>query len=165
MIKPVRDRLVRLLEFATASLMGILVIDVTWQVVSRFLVRKPSAWTEELATILMIWASLLGAALAYAKKMHLGVDYFVGLLSAGRRALVALYVHLLVAGFAGYIMVYGGLRIVQRTLAVHQMTPALGLDRGYVYLALPIAGLFMLLFAVEAIAEEIRTLRKGGELT
>ena len=34
MIKPVRDGLVRLLEFATASFMGILVIDVTWQVAS-----------------------------------------------------------------------------------------------------------------------------------
>lgn len=163
MIKPLRDGLVRLLEVATASLMGILVLDVTWQVVSRFILRKPSAWTEELATILMIWASLLGAALAYARKMHLGVDYFVGRLSADRRALVALYVHLLVIGFAGYIMVYGGLRIVMRTLAVQQMTPALGLDRGYVYLALPIAGLFILLFAAEAIADEIRTLRRGEE--
>ena len=159
MIRPLRNALVKALEWALIVTMAVLVLDVTWQVASRFLFKKPSPWTEELATILMVWASLQGGALAYARKMHLGVDYFVGLLEARRQALVALVVHTLCGGFAAYVMVYGGWRIVTRTLAVHQLTPALGWERGHVYLALPVAGLFIVLFALEGLAEEARKLR------
>lgn len=164
MIRTFRNGLVRLLEWGVIVAMGVLVLDVTWQVASRYLVGKPSPWTEEMATILMVWASLMGAALCYAKGMHLGVDYFVGLLKAPRRAAVAAMSHLLCGGFAAYVMVYGGWRIVSRTLAVHQTTPALGWERGHVYLALPIAGLFIVLFAVEGFVDEVRKLRDGGEV-
>lgn len=163
MMRLLRNGLVKLLEAAVIVAMGVLVLDVIWQVASRYLVGKPSPWTEELATILMVWASLMGAALCYARQMHLGVDYFVGLLKARRRAMVAVMSHLLCGGFAAYVMVYGGWRIVSRTLAVQQTTPALGWERGHVYLALPIAGLFIVLFAIEGAVGEARKLRNGGE--
>ncbi|NIX00358.1 MAG: TRAP transporter small permease subunit, partial [Phycisphaerae bacterium] len=54
--------------------MGVLVIDVTWQVITRFVLKNPSSWTEELATYLLIWVGLLGAAVALHRGAHLGID-------------------------------------------------------------------------------------------
>ena len=54
-----KDRSVRCLEGLVVLLMGGLVLDVLWQVTSRYLLRRPSAWTDELATLLVIWLALL----------------------------------------------------------------------------------------------------------
>jgi TRAP-type C4-dicarboxylate transport system permease small subunit len=51
-------------------------------------------------------------------------------------------------------MIWGGWEVVSGTLATNQISPALGLKMGYVYLAVPISGLFVLLFAAEAFRED-----------
>jgi TRAP-type C4-dicarboxylate transport system permease small subunit len=40
-------------------------------------------------------------------------------------------------------------------LVLEQMTPALGWKMGHVYLALPIAGFFMVLFTIENLMETV----------
>jgi len=37
----------------------------SWQVVARYLLSQPPAWTEELARFSMVWAGLLGASCAF----------------------------------------------------------------------------------------------------
>jgi TRAP-type C4-dicarboxylate transport system permease small subunit len=59
----------------------------------------------------------------------------------------------LVAAFAASAMVWGGYVLVSETLQAGQLTPALGIRMGLVYLAVPISGLFIVLFAVEQILE------------
>ncbi len=48
MIRPLRNALVKALEWALIVTKAVLVLDVTWQVATRFLFKKPSPWTEEL---------------------------------------------------------------------------------------------------------------------
>jgi TRAP-type C4-dicarboxylate transport system permease small subunit len=67
---------------------------------------------------------------------------------------------LVVLFFAGSIFVYGGSRIVYDALAMEQMTPALGWKMGHVYLALPIAGIFMVIYTIENLIETL--MEKGG---
>jgi TRAP-type C4-dicarboxylate transport system permease small subunit len=64
--------LVRLLEWIVIVVVAALVLDVLWGVFSRFVLRSPSRWTEEVATILLIWVSLLGAAVAFGRNEHWG---------------------------------------------------------------------------------------------
>ncbi len=56
--------LVKFLEWSVMLITGFLVLDVVWQVATRFILRDPSKWTEELARMILIWVSLMGAALA-----------------------------------------------------------------------------------------------------
>lgn len=145
----IKGPLVRILEYAVMVVMAALVIDVVWQVFTRYVIGRQSSWTEELATMLLMWGALLGAAVGFARRAHLGVDYLVNKLDPPSRRIVALYVHLATLLF-GAVMAWGGWKIVSGTLATHQVSPALGLQMGYVYLALPISGLFIVLFAAEA---------------
>ena len=59
--------------------------------------------------------------------------------------------------FAGSIFLYGGGRVVAEVLQLGQTTPALGWKMGHVYLALPIAGVFMALYTVENLIETLVT--------
>jgi TRAP-type C4-dicarboxylate transport system permease small subunit len=151
----IKNALVRLLEWIVILVVAALVLDVLWGVFSRFVMRSPSRWTEELATILLIWVSLLGAAVAFGRNEHLGIDYLVKKFDPSARRLMAIVVQGIVAVFAGAVLVYGGYVLVSETLRAGQVTSALGIRQGHVYLAVPISGAFILLFGLERIVELI----------
>ena len=62
MIKQINTFLDKTLEVVVMICMGVLVLDVLWQVFTRKVLNNPSQWTEELAIFLLIWVALLGAA-------------------------------------------------------------------------------------------------------
>lgn len=136
---------------------ALLVLDVVWGVFTRYVMGEQSPWTEELARFLLVWVSLLGGAVAFGTKGHLGVDYFVGKFHPDARKLMAVISHLVVLVFAGAIFLFGGARVVSDALVMEQMTPALGWKMGHVYLALPIAGFFMVLYTLENLVETLST--------
>jgi len=91
-----------------SGLLVFLVVDVSWQVLTRFLLSQPSSVTEELAHFLLIWIGLLGAVHAYRARMHLGIDLFTRKLSLPRQENLHRVVHLACALFAVSIFIIGG---------------------------------------------------------
>jgi TRAP-type C4-dicarboxylate transport system permease small subunit len=143
------------LNWTLIVVVALLVFDVCWGVFSRYVIGEQTKWTEELARFLLVWVALLGGAVAFGTKGHLGVDYFVGKFDPATQKLMSIVVHGVVLFFAISIFVYGGGRVVYDALAMEQMTPALGWKMGHVYLALPIAGIFMVLYTVENLVETL----------
>lgn len=150
------------LELLVTVSMGVLVLDVVWQVLTRYVLKNPSSWTEELATFLMIWVGLLGASVALNRGAHLGIDYLVTKLSPRKALYVALFVFASITVFSLLVMVVGGSQLVYRTLITKQVSPALGLKMGYVYLAIPISGLFLVLYGLELFIDTLTALIKHG---
>ena len=85
----------KILAVALVILMAAMVIDVTWQIFTRFLTDTPSSWSEELARFLLIWIGLLGAVWAYRTRAHLGLSYLVEKQSPERQKQLALFFSLL----------------------------------------------------------------------
>ncbi|MCP4179411.1 MAG: TRAP transporter small permease [bacterium] len=164
-IKFIRDTLVKILEYIAIVLMGSLVLVVVWQILSRYVMPLPSTWTAEVARILLIWVSLIGTCIVFMEKGHLGVDFFVDKFAKGKIRIYAdILVYVIVLIFSCTIFLYGGGRLVYLIMTVtHQITPVLGMNKGIVYLAIPICGAFMVLFCCEGIFEKIMLLR--GKLT
>lgn len=142
---------------------ALLVFDVVWGVFTRYVMGEQAKWTEELARFLLVWVALLGGAVAFGTRGHLGVDYFVGKFHPDVQKLMAIVSQLVVLFFAGSIFVYGGSRVVADALAMEQMTPALGWKMGHVYLALPITGVFMVIYTIENLIETIVTPAAEGD--
>jgi len=136
-------------------LMAVMVVDVSWQVISRYLLRDPSSFTEELAGFLLIWIGLLGAAYALRTRAHLGIGLLVDGLTGAARRWATVLSHSLVLLFALTVMVGGGLRLVQLAFQLQQISAAMGIRMGYVYLALPLSGLLMTLFSAATIADVV----------
>lgn len=148
-LKTIRRCYVALLEGAIILIMAALVLDVAWQVATRYLLGNPSSWTDEFATMLMIWVAALGASLGFLRHSHLGIDYVVNKLPRRFHPAARGFVLVLISLFAGLVLVYGGSELVSMTLKTKQLSPALGFKMGLVYLAIPISGVFILLFTVE----------------
>jgi TRAP-type C4-dicarboxylate transport system permease small subunit len=142
------------LRWLTIALFALLVIDVLWGVVSRYWPGiVPSDWTEELGIYLLAWVSLLGSALTYRDRGHLGLDYFIGKFDPVAQRLNVIIIELCVLVFAGFALCYGGYRLVSDTLASNQLTPVLQWKTGYMYLSVPISGVFFAGFAIEHLLE------------
>ncbi|HPR59552.1 MAG TPA: TRAP transporter small permease subunit, partial [Prolixibacteraceae bacterium] len=63
-----RKKVDKVLEFVLIGLMIVLIADVSWQVISRYLLSAPSSFTDELAGYLLIWVGVLGAAYVAGKQ-------------------------------------------------------------------------------------------------
>ena len=159
-ILKLKSCLIKGLELSVILVMGFLVIDVTWGVFTRYVWGHQSQWTEELARMLLIWVSLLGASIGFIRKSHLGVDYFVNKLNERFRAIGQLVVYLIITVFAATVLIYGGYRLVSSSLSYSQPSPALHIEWGYVYLAVPISGFFIVMFSIETMIEIIGSLLK-----
>lgn len=155
MLKKSRIALCRVLEATLILAVITLVLVVLWGVFTRYVLSEQAKWSEEMARFLLIWISLLGGAVAFGEKAHLGVDYFVGKFNPSARKFVTVVGQLVILFFAIAIFIVGGSRVVSIQLSIGQATPALGWEMGYVYLPLPIAGVFIVLFTVEQLLETL----------
>lgn len=130
------------------TVMAVLVLDVLWQVTSRYIMKEPSSWTDELAGFLLIWVGLFGAAYATGKNDHLAIDLLPRKLDPSRRKYLYLLINGLIGAFALIVLIIGGVRLVYISFKLNQISSALEIPVGYVYLVLPISGLFILFYAV-----------------
>lgn len=137
-----------ILGWLVAGLMGILVLTVLWQVVSRLVVGDPSAFTDELAGFLLIWVGLMGAAYVTGRKQHLAIDLISAKLSVQNKKVLDTVINTLIAIFAIVVLMGGGSNLVFLTLYLDQTSSVLQLPVGYVYTVLPISGIFITYYAI-----------------
>jgi TRAP-type C4-dicarboxylate transport system permease small subunit len=136
--------------------MGASVINVLWQVLTRFVLGSPSSYTEELARYLLIWIGLLGAAFAGGRHLHLAIDLLPTRFVGRRHTIVVVVINFCIGAFAVGVLVIGGIRLVALTLSLGQTSAALGIPIGYVYLALPLSGLMMTWYVVRDLHDHLR---------
>jgi TRAP-type C4-dicarboxylate transport system permease small subunit len=137
-------------------LMAANVLNVLWQVFTRFVLKNPSSFTEELARYLLIWVGLLGASYAAGKKMHLAIDVVLKTLRGRLRRWIEMIIQVLIFLFSFLVMVVGGIRLVAITLTLNQISAALRIKLGYVYLVLPLSGLLIMFYAGHFFVERVR---------
>lgn len=135
-------------------LMGLMTLNVLWQVASRYLVQSPSSFTDELARYLLIWVGMLGSSYVTGKKMHLAIDILPSKLQGKKEKNLSIFINLVVAVFALLVMVWGGIKLVYITLTLNQMSPALNLPLGYVYAVLPLSGVLIVYYCLANMYEK-----------
>jgi len=136
------------LERILITIMALMVINVLWQVGSRYLLRSPSSFTDELARYLLIWLSILGASYVTGKRMHLAIDLLARSSSVKRRIQLNFIIYSIVALFALLAMVIGGSRLVYVVATLGQTSPALEIPISVVYLVLPVGGLLIIYYSI-----------------
>jgi len=130
-----------------------LVITVSWQVFSRYVLNDPSSFTEELSRYLMVWLGLLGASYLFGKKGHLAITLLADNIPRKLNILLQLMINALVLSFVSLAMIKGGSMLILKTM--QQFSPALHIPMGYVYFILPISGCLMILYVLMNILEPI----------
>ncbi len=148
-----QHKLNKFLEIFLVFLVSILVIDVLWQVFSRYLLSSPSSFTDELAGFLLIWVGVLGAAYVAGRQEHLAIDILIQKSSPARQKKLQYFIYSVIFLFALFVMVVGGAILMYSRFVLQVKSAALQLPLGYVYSILPISGLIIMYYEVLHILE------------
>ena len=146
---------IRSLEVLLMVMVAALTLTVLWGVFTRFCLGRQAEYTDELARVLLVWVSMVGSALAFGVKAHLGVDFFVNKLHPEARKTLSMLVQVVTVVLAVAVFVIGGWGLAMGQMG--QQLPTLPISRGMVYLSIPLGGVLICLFALENLAEIIKT--------
>ena len=139
-----------------AGLIAIVVV-VGWQVFGRYVLNSSPTWAENLALVLILYVTLLGAAVGVRDAGHLGMESLLALLPEGPRGKVEIAVHAIVGVF-GAAMVWNGW-ILGASVAAYKL-PNIALSEAVRYVPLVLSGAMIVLFSVEHIV----ALARGREV-
>lgn len=141
-----RNKVDKILANCLIAIMSVMVINVLWQVFTRYVLADPSSFTDELARYLMIWIGILGAAYVSGKGMHVAIDVLPQKFSEATQKKISLFVSVLIIVFVFFALIIGGFRLVYITYILDQHSPSLQIPLGIVYMVLPIAGALIIYY-------------------
>lgn len=150
----VRSRTVEVLKWISIVLFVVLVAVVMWQVFTRQVLQAPSGWTTTVSQYLFIWLVLFSVAMVFGERGHVAVDFFARLLPRPAQRGTSVLVEVSILAFALLGLVWGGIRGM--AISWDQAIPGLPVSVGQMYLALPIAGVLIALFAAEDLVRAVR---------
>jgi TRAP-type C4-dicarboxylate transport system permease small subunit len=145
------------LELVTIASLAVMFVSILIGVVDRFVLGIGLPWPEELARFLLVWGSLLSAAIAAKHKAHFQLTVVIRHLGVGGAVVVdaiAICALLLVVGYG--IQFAWIFRV--------QTSPALGISMSWVYAAAPVSAALIVGYLVRDIVTRVRARVRGREL-
>ncbi|MFO1118081.1 MAG: TRAP transporter large permease subunit [Beijerinckiaceae bacterium] len=140
-------------EWAAGSLVLVETLVLFAGVFSRYVLRRPFVWSDELASILFLWLAMLGAVIAYRRSEHMRMSALVARLGGRGRMFfeaLALFVGLV---FLACVM-HPAIEYALDELAI--ITPALEIPNIWRAAALPIGLGLMLVIGLMRIGRTHR---------
>lgn len=141
-----RARIDSILGKTLMVIMAVMVINVLWQVFTRYVIGIPSSYTDELARYLMIWIGVLGAAYVSGRNLHVAIDVIPSRSSNQTKKKLSKTVYILIILFVVCAFVIGGIRLVYLSYILGQQSPALHIPLAVVYMVIPISGLLIVFY-------------------
>ena len=151
-----RNRIDRVLEVFLIFITSVLVIDVLWQVLSRYILSSPSSFTDELAGFLLLWVGVLGAAYVAGRQEHLAIDLLLQKASPKNQKRLIVIINFFILLFSLSVMVVGGVWLVITRFKFGVTSAALHLPLGYVYMVLPVSGLLIVYYSIGIIRNNLK---------
>lgn len=137
-------------------ILGMTVV-VLLQVFCRYILQSPLRWSEEAARYMLIWMVLLGSGVATRNRSHLQVDILTASLPEKPKKVLTAIVDLLTVVFLVILIIYGFKSVASN---ISQTSPAMRVQMGLIYIALPLGGGLML---IENLVRIFSSFRKEKE--
>lgn len=133
---------------AVLSMLAIMLL----QVFMRYVLLHPLMWPERLCKVLFIWATYLGAGILIKTKGHIFIDYIITKLPRKVQAILEYIFSITMLGIIIVFTVYS-LKLALSTKA--RMWELGMISEIWIWLSMPIAGLFMIVQVVFITYEDI----------
>src|SRR5262245_689749 len=150
----------RFLEWICIALITVLAAEVTAGVVFRY--SGPSlVWYDEVATILLVWVTFYGSALAVLKHAHMGVPEVVRMLPAGPRVAAAVVAQACTLAFF-VLLAWVGYSILE-ILATDRLVSLPEVSVAYALSAIPIGAVLFVVGQLLVFPEVLSKARGEGK--
>ena len=147
----------KIIQVLSTIIMGVMVIAVCWQVITRYILNNPSTVTEEALRYLLIWVSMVGGAYAYGRRKHLAITALSKRLTFKGQKILDIFVQAMV--ICVVVMIGGGTRLVNT--AADQLSAALQLPMPLIYASVPVGAILFIFYALIFIGEDLRDMKQG----
>ena len=128
------------------SIVAIMTVLVTYQVIVRYLFNSPSAVSEVISRYLFIWLILFAGAYVFGLREHMAIPYVKEKFSAEVQIIFDMFSELIIVIFAIFIMMIGGYSSAMRQMS--QMSSAVNIPIGVIYAAIPVSGCLIAFYFV-----------------
>lgn len=145
----------KILSFLLFLVMLGMVVSVTWQIFTRFVIHQPNIWTEEATRIFLIYITFLGAGLAMMRGDNVRVTVIADRLPPVFQAVLSLLMNIFSIVFLLFV-IWHSFPLMHRL--ANQPMPVLRFSKSLVYLALPLGAFSMLLVLGERLIQAARLL-------
>jgi TRAP-type C4-dicarboxylate transport system permease small subunit len=142
----IRNYIDKFTEVLSSCILALMTVLVTWQVITRFVLKNPSTITEALAKYLFLWLVLITSAYVIGKREHMAIEFFVNRFSKKTQIVLGIITEIVILLFVAIVLTYGGGFIA--TNAMTQMDSALPVPVGVIYMALPVSGILSVFYSL-----------------
>jgi len=123
-------------------LLIIIVVSLTLQVITRYVMNSSMIGTEELARYCFIWMSMLGASVAVGTSSHASVSMLEDNLKGRIKYYFKITIQVMII-IASLILLYEGIKMAISTGV--QKSPTLRIPMMFIYAAIPVGSIGMAL--------------------
>lgn len=155
----IRKGLDKLILFICVVLFMLMTVVGTYQILVRYVFKSPSTISEELISYSFAWMSMFAASYIFGKRDHMRMVFFIEKFTKNAQKTVAVITEIVILLFALGVLVGGGSYIT--SLSMTQMTPALKISMGYIYLVIPVCGIMTSIYSVLNIVDLMKNSKEA----
>ena len=147
------------MRFLMALSMFILVAFGTWQIFSRWVLKDPSTFTDELLRYVLIIAGMIGSAYCFYRDEHLALTLITDKARGTFKFILNIFIEACILFFVVYVFIYGGMKL---SATATNVSSVMRIPMKTLYLIEPVCGVMIVIARVLRYAQAF-TNRKGGE--
>lgn len=152
----VSKRIESLEQAVMITALFLLVVAISWGVLSRYVVPHPTPWIEEVTQISFAWLIFVGAAEVHRRRMHIGVDMITIYMPPRAQRILGVISEMLVSMFCVYAAYLG----LEQTIISHTShTSMLRLPLSVAYTGLTLGLALMAFRSLQNLYRDLRALR------
>jgi TRAP-type C4-dicarboxylate transport system permease small subunit len=159
MIHKICNAYAKFLTWVLLALGLSLLIAVALQVAGRYVIFVPMwLWPLEVTNFSLIWMIFIGSIVALREKEHFTVDIFSIFMKENKTPFLSVFLNILyyIVGFVitGVFTYYGYFYF--RDWGMIQVSDITGVNLGWLYVSVPVAGVSWLLFLIESFITDFK---------
>ena len=147
------------MRFLMALSMFILVAFGTWQIFSRWVLKDPSTFTDELLRYVLIIAGMIGSAYCFYRDEHLALTLITDKARGPFKFILNIFIEACILFFVIYVFIYGGMKLSNTATNVSSV---MRIPMKTLYLIEPLCGVMIVIARLLRYAQAL-TDKKGGE--
>lgn len=158
-MKKIEKALDAVMRFLMALSMLILVVFGTWQIFSRWILKNPSTFTDELLRYVLIIAGLIGSAYCFYRDEHLALTLVTDKVSGVVKIILDVFIEACILFFVIYVFIIGGFKLASTAT---NLSSVMRIPMKTLYMVEPICGILIVLARILKYVQMF-TEKKGAE--
>lgn len=156
-MKTLEKMLDAVMRFLMALSMFILVAFGTWQIFSRWVLRDPSTFTDELLRYVLIIAGMIGSAYCFYRDEHLALTLVTDKAHGLFKTILNVFIEICILFFVCYVFIYGGLKL---SATATNVSSVMRIPMKTLYMIEPLCGVMIV---IARILKYLQAMTKGDK--